>query len=309
MALVSIIIPNYNHAKFLKKRLDSVFNQTFTDYEVLILDDASSDGSPEIIQQYKNHPKVSQIIINTENSGSPFKQWKKGIELVKGKFIWIAESDDYCEKNLLEELMKAFDKEEVVLSYCQSKVVDENDLVIHEDNNNWTDDLDELRWKSAYTNLGIEECKNYLSIKDTIPNTSAVVFKKEVIKKIEWNLDKFKITGDWMFWIKILHHGDISYIPQPLNYFRETLGSTRVRDTREKRLRRIKEELWILDFLKNNNTISDRDFKIKIKILFYKTKGLIPRRLYKIKREDLKEYLSIFKYIRFMFFSQNRIDK
>ena len=93
--MVSIIVPNYNHARFLPERLNSIFNQTFQDYEVILLDDASTDNSVEILNRYAANPKVSHFIVNQENSGSPFKQWKRGIDLARGEFVWIAESDDY----------------------------------------------------------------------------------------------------------------------------------------------------------------------------------------------------------------------
>src|SRR6187549_2432119 len=95
--LVSVIIPNYNHAKFLRQRLESVLNQSFRDFEVIILDDCSTDESFQVIEDYRAHPKVSHIVFNKENTGSTFIQWKKGIELAKGEWIWIAESDDWCE--------------------------------------------------------------------------------------------------------------------------------------------------------------------------------------------------------------------
>ena len=100
--LVSIIVPNFNHAAFLAQRLESIYNQTFSSFEVILLDDASTDNSIEILNLYKNHPKTAHFIINTINSGSPFKQWQKGVELAKGELIWIAESDDYAAINFLE---------------------------------------------------------------------------------------------------------------------------------------------------------------------------------------------------------------
>ena len=72
---ISVIIPNYNHARYLDARLESVLNQTFRDYEVIILDDKSNDNSLEVIDRYKNNPLITQIVINEENSGSPFNQW------------------------------------------------------------------------------------------------------------------------------------------------------------------------------------------------------------------------------------------
>ena len=98
-AFVSVILPNYNHAEFLPERLDSIYNQTYQNLEVIILDDCSTDESVSILNNYKNHPKTAHFVINKENTGSPFIQWEKGFKLVKGDVIWIAESDDYCDLN------------------------------------------------------------------------------------------------------------------------------------------------------------------------------------------------------------------
>ncbi len=84
--LVSIIIPNFNHSRFLRERLESVFNQTFEDFEVILLDDASTDSSVEILEEYAKDPRVSHLVVNKENSGSPFRQWQRGIELSQGKY-------------------------------------------------------------------------------------------------------------------------------------------------------------------------------------------------------------------------------
>ena len=104
--LISIILPNYNHAIYLIDRLDSIFNQTYQNFEVIILDDASTDDSLAILNMYRNHPKVSNFIRNEKNTGSPFKQWAKGLRLAKGDLIWIAESDDDCDLNFLESQVK-----------------------------------------------------------------------------------------------------------------------------------------------------------------------------------------------------------
>ncbi|MFN7014544.1 MAG: glycosyltransferase family 2 protein, partial [Bacteroidia bacterium] len=106
---VSVIVPNYNHAAYLRQRLDSIFQQTFQDFEVILLDDRSADHSVEILQAYAQQyaHKVTHLVVNEENTGNPFVQWKKGIELAQGEFIWIAESDDFCEPTLLETLYRA----------------------------------------------------------------------------------------------------------------------------------------------------------------------------------------------------------
>ncbi|MBC7566521.1 MAG: glycosyltransferase family 2 protein, partial [Pedobacter sp.] len=97
MPKVSVIIPNYNHSDYLHQRIESVLNQSYQDFELILLDDKSTDDSTVIITSYRDHPKVTQIIINEENSGNTFKQWEKGIAASVGELIWIAESDDWCE--------------------------------------------------------------------------------------------------------------------------------------------------------------------------------------------------------------------
>src|SRR5690349_18391470 len=105
MPEVSVIVPAYNHEPYLKQRLDSVFSQRFDNFEVIILDDHSSDNSVDVIKQYSHQPKLKKIDVNTRNSGSPFIQWQKGFELAAGKYVWIAESDDWAEPDFLEKMV------------------------------------------------------------------------------------------------------------------------------------------------------------------------------------------------------------
>src|SRR5687768_4023193 len=104
--LVSVIIPNYNHGSYLKQRINSILNQTFQDFEIILLDDCSTDNSVEIIEEYRSHTKITSINYNPINSGSTFLQWKKGIDLAQGEWVWIAESDDWCELDFLEVLIQ-----------------------------------------------------------------------------------------------------------------------------------------------------------------------------------------------------------
>ncbi|HWI86885.1 MAG TPA: glycosyltransferase family A protein, partial [Sphingomonas sp.] len=96
MPRVSVIVPNYNHARFLSKRLDSILAQTFADYELLILDDKSTDDSLAVIEPYLDGVRV-RLECNSVNSGGPYRQWNKGLALTSGDYVWIAESDDYAD--------------------------------------------------------------------------------------------------------------------------------------------------------------------------------------------------------------------
>ena len=109
MPKVTVIIPNYNHAHFLERRIQSVLDQTYQDFEIILLDDASPDNSVETLSKFAQDSRVYQAIFNEVNSGSTFKQWNKGISQARGEYIWLAESDDYANKSLLENLVQPLD--------------------------------------------------------------------------------------------------------------------------------------------------------------------------------------------------------
>ena len=207
---VSVIIPNYNHAEFLNQRIDSVLNQTYQNYEVIILDDKSTDRSIDIIKQYKNNQHISHIIVNSQNSGSPFIQWQKGFELAKGDLIWIAESDDACEKELLEILVDEFEKDEnCVLAFCNSFKIDTKG-----------ERIGEAGMKSDLHMNGIDFFDKFLYRYCFINNASSAVFKKILLHQIDWRHSNLKGSGDWILWIEISRCGNVAYVDQPLNFFR-----------------------------------------------------------------------------------------
>ncbi|RZL49272.1 MAG: glycosyltransferase family 2 protein [Pedobacter sp.] len=209
--LVSVIVPNYNHALYLEKRIDSVLNQTYQNFELIILDDCSTDNSRDIINQYKDHPRVSHTVFNDINSGSPFIQWQKGFNLSKGKLIWIAESDDYADTSFLGTLIPAFNDNRTGIAFCDSNTVDSNNIInpdfykIFRNNR-----FNTQKWNIDYENIGLNEIQENLLYECTINNTSAMVFRKSLLPFIDFNfLRKFKYCGDWFFFISLLLHCDI----------------------------------------------------------------------------------------------------
>ncbi len=183
MPKVTVITPNYNHAKYLPERIDSVLAQTFQDFEFIILDDASTDNSREVIERYSNNPKV-RAIFNEQNSGSTYKQWNLGLSQAKGEYVWFAESDDYAAPALLETLVDRLDRHpNVGLAVCQSWTVNEESQVI----GNYLG-LVEYRdhsshWHDDYVNSGHDECKNYMFWHGTIPNASAVLWRRKILER------------------------------------------------------------------------------------------------------------------------------
>lgn len=208
---VSVIIPNYNHEAYLDDRIQSVLNQSFDDFEVIILDDVSKDNSRDVIEKYRNNPHVSHIVYNTENSGSTFKQWAKGFNLAKGELIWIAESDDSCSSYLLKSLVDEFNKDEnLVLAYSLSMFIDEHGNSRKPANN--------VR-KTIHLD-GKDYIQRYMEFGNHIKNASCALFKKDVALKLNNIYTQYKGSGDRMFWILIAEQGRVAIVDQLLNYFR-----------------------------------------------------------------------------------------
>ncbi len=261
---VSVILPNYNHAPFLEQRIETILNQTFQDFELIILDDCSTDNSKEIIERYRNHPMVREIIYNQENSGSTFKQWHKGIARATGDWIWIAESDDYCDLNFLDVLSKQLKKDnEISLVYCKSVMI--NDLGDELNGlNDWYQEFpDSNRWESGYVNEGLVEIRSYLSLKNTIPNASAVIFKKMDLGNTGGILSTFKLSGDWIFWIIAISGKKIAYSVDTQNYFRN--HSRTVRNKYDSREEIFLEKLIIYKFLLHRKLMKRRELTGKLK--------------------------------------------
>jgi len=211
---VSVIIPNYNHALFLQQRIESILCQTFHNFELIILDDHSTDNSKKIIEMYRNHPKVSQIVYNTENSGSTFKQWQKGIDLAKGEYIWIAESDDWCEPSLLETLVSKLElNKNIVLGYVQSYfIIDDKIMRVSKQ-----DYLERIIDGSLFI-------KQHLLYRNAIFNASMAIFSKSAFYKIDNAYTDFKFCGDLLFWGMIASQGQVFISGKILNYFRKHSG-------------------------------------------------------------------------------------
>ena len=154
--------------------------------------------------------------------------------MAQGDFVWIAEADDLAESGFLEEVMKPFANPQVVLSYSQSKQIDENGALLDNDYLTYTEDISTDKWLSSYTLEGKKEIETALAVKNTIPNVSAVVFRRDALvatlREKMIDIQQYKIAGDWVTYIDLLESGDIAFTPNSLNKHRRhstsvTIGS------------------------------------------------------------------------------------
>lgn len=264
MPLVSVIIPNYNYEKYLELRLISIIKQTFRDFEIIFLDDCSNDKSVSIAKDILANAEIPfEIHTNEKNSGSPFLQWNKGVQLAKSEYIWIAEADDFCEYNFLEQLMILIKKaDDVGLAYCQTCPVDHDGKIISDFNYiQYTDFLDKNKWLSEYINNGRHEVEKYLCRLCTIINVSSVIFRKKSILKAGYVDTRYKQAGDWLTYIKLLKHSDIAYTPKILNYHR--LHPSKRTSNTVTNLIYFKEMLNIFRYTHNHFNISGKTKKLQ----------------------------------------------
>lgn len=213
---VSVIIPNYNHAPYLKERIDSVLNQTYQDFEVIILDDCSPDNSVEVIEQYRSNPHVSHILINEQNTRNTFIQWERGISLAKGRYIWIAESDDAAEPQLLEILVGQLELHpDASVAFCHSQLIDADGALLSEQNAKNSAQLGQITIDDSCTFL------RHLLIFNYIYNASMAVFRRDVYDRANPDYKQFRYCGDWHFWASVCAAGRVIEAYDMLSYFRQ----------------------------------------------------------------------------------------
>ena len=220
MPRVSVIVPNYNHLKYLPERLQSIQGQTFRDFEIILLDDCSTDGSAEYLEALRGTEKVSEVIAGISNSGSAFVQWRKGFAAARGELIWIAESDDSCSPFLLETLVTEFDRDpSCVLAFCASMLSDE---------------AGEARGIHPYQQEigrdlrldGREFARKWLLRNNYVVNASGALFRKSALDGMDTRYTGYRGVGDWLFWTEVALKGNVAFLYRPLNFFRQHCGNT-----------------------------------------------------------------------------------
>lgn len=222
-ALVGVGVPAYHCAAYLEERIWSIFEQTLAPADIFIIDDASPDATAEVMHRLKAFaPSPCRIVENTENSRSPFLQWKRCLEALDTPYAWIAESDDGARVRFLDRLVGRLGEDEAItLAYARSTTMDA-----------WSREYDSghdihlasvaplTRWARSYVRSGREEIAEVLAFENTIPNVSAcLVDRKAAVAAVE-TAQAFRTCGDWIFYLELLHQGKVAYHAEVLNLHR-----------------------------------------------------------------------------------------
>ena len=222
---VSVIVPNYNYAKFMDQRLGSILNQSMPPRELIFLDDASTDDSVAVAKEIlKNAPINIKYDLNQANSGSVFAQWRRGVEQASGEYVWVAEADDWADSDFLKVTTRALRQAGVVFAYTQSNQVDQDGNILARDYLDYVREIDRDLWKRDYQRSGREEAIRAMSVKNVAPNVSGMLFRREallkVLKEFEADILSYRVAGDWCVYANLLRFGDVAFVAEPLNYHR-----------------------------------------------------------------------------------------
>lgn len=227
---ISVVVPNFNYERHLRQRLHSILRQTHPIVELIVLDDCSSDGSVAVAHDVLRTADVEwRILENREKAHTVLQQWLKGVQAAKGEYVWIAEADDLSDRRFLETTVQPFADGAIVMSYCQSRQIDQKGRTLDKDYLVYVSDISPTRWRSAYVNDGVQEVVSALSIKNTVPNVSACLFRRDALLRALHDcaseIQRFRIAGDWLTYVRVLRHGRIAFDPRPLNLHRRHAGS------------------------------------------------------------------------------------
>ncbi|WP_193754355.1 glycoside hydrolase family 99-like domain-containing protein [Microbulbifer sp. Q7] len=226
---VSVVVPNYNYEDHIGPRLETIFAQNYPVYEVIVLDDKSSDNSVSVIQETADlHQREIQLIVNEKNSGSVFRQWDKGARLAKGELLWIAEADDLAAPDFVSELVSddAFD-----LAYCDSRQVDQDGNLLAESYNYYFEEFGETTFAKSFRMPGKEFLAEFLAVKNIIMNVSGVIFRTsslcDALDRTGDRLYEYSVAGDWFLYTDLLasENALIKYCSKSLNTHRRHQGS------------------------------------------------------------------------------------
>lgn len=211
MSAVSVIVPNYNHAAYLQQRIDSILNQSFQDFELILLDDCSTDDSRAVLERYREEPHVTHIVYNTTNSGSPFHQWAKGVTLAQGEWVWIAESDDWADPDMLDTLLDASHRHPSCgIVYGQARRMRDGQEA-------WPTPV--TGTEQAYP--GTDFARRRLLYGNVIYNVSMTLMRRELLQHTDMDaLGVLRLCGDWMLYAQLCSQTDVLEVSRLVSNYR-----------------------------------------------------------------------------------------
>lgn len=274
MTLFSVIIPLYNKAPYVRKTIESVLGQTFDDYELIIIDNGSTDGSSEIVAEFTD-PRI-QIVRLEENIGVSNAR-NKGVELSTAPYITFLDADDWWEPTFLEEMAGLIERHPNAGIYGTGYYIVKNSKKR----------VAPVGVEEGFTEGEINYCNVYAKTL-CMPLTSiTVAMSRTIFDEMGGFKPYLKLGEDFDLWIRIALKHKVVFLNKPLSSYNQDVDVT-YRGTHH--LRNPKEHmLWNLGYLEPEEKVNP-DYKQLIDNL--RTYGLLPYLLTKQYRSDARQELA-----------------
>jgi glycosyltransferase involved in cell wall biosynthesis len=229
---VSVVVPNYNYARYLDARLNSIFRQTHPVFEVIVLDDMSTDESLETMAEVAAAARRKiEIVANETNSGSVFRQWRKGVERARGDYVWIAEADDDCAETFLQTLLARMTRDHANFGFTDSWQVGSYGERLGASYRPYLGEEVPGAFEASFSMDGRDFAGRFLSVKNVILNVSGAVFRRQALldamDKVGDDLFGYKVAGDWRLYVELCAQPDavVAYEASALNGHRRHASS------------------------------------------------------------------------------------
>ena len=276
MPRFSVIIPLYNKAPYVRKTVESVLGQTFSDYELIIIDNGSTDGSSEIVASITD-PRI-QIIQLEENVGVSNAR-NNGVAASHGEYLCFLDADDWWEPSFLEEMAT------LITEYPDAGIYGTNYTIVNETKH-------KTRVAPIGVNVGLKKgyinyCRVYAKTLCMPLWTGAVCMPRRVFNEAGGFPIGIKLGEDFLLWIRIALTHKVVFLNRPLSNYNQDVdvnyrGTHHLRDPKE-------HMLWSLGFLEPKEK-TNPDYKQLIDNI--RTYGLLPYLLTKQYRKAARQELA-----------------
>lgn len=222
--MVSIILPTYNGERYIQGSIESILAQTYQDWELIVIDDHSGDGTGKIVQQYADKDSRIKLYRNEKNLRLP-ASLNRGFSLSKGQYLTWTSDDNLFKENAIERFVHVLEKsDDIGLVFSAMDIIDETgDVTGHTPP---VQDLEELHYKNIVM--------------------ASFMYTRAVYKKVgDYDEDRF-LVEDHDYWLRIAREFAVTYIAEPLYLYRTHPGSlteTKNRQMQEAKIALLMDEL------------------------------------------------------------------
>jgi len=283
---VSVLIPAYNYGHYISEAIDSVLEQTFDDFELIIVDNNSEDNTVELVSEYMKKDSRVSIHVNQENIGM-YRNYNQALALASGEYIKFLNADDKFEPTLLEKFVDTLDKYEGI-SLVTSKRQYFGDK---------TDILEAGFTGEQNKEVILEKCFKEGNI---IGEPTTVMFRRKHLNVGTFNID-LKMFADFDMWIKLLEVGNVYFVDEVLSYFRihETQGTKYLNDEIKKSsVNKFQFYNYMVNKLLFNDFFNDKTTKKLLKLNLNRTAKIVGRSVKYINKFKILYALS--SYLRYL---------